>query len=146
MTRYVVTALAAGLLLAAACAPKEEDDTLKLQGTWQAISYEADGMPKKDVAEKVVCTCEKDIFAFKYDGKVIWRATFKLDPSKKPKAIDMTITEGENKGQAILGIYGWDKDALRWCTASAGETERPKEFASGAGSNIALYVFKKEKP
>ena len=39
-----------------------------------------------------------------------------------------------------------DKDVLKWCTASAGDTERPKEFGSRAGSNVALYTFKRQKP
>jgi uncharacterized protein (TIGR03067 family) len=146
MTRYITTALVAVLLLAAAPAPKEDDEAKKLQGAWQAVTYEAAGMPQQDVAEKVACTCEKDVFTFQYEGKVIWKATFKLDPSKKPKAIDMTITEGPNKGQAIVGIYEVDKDALKWCTAIAGDTERPKEFGSQAGSNVALYSFKRTKP
>ncbi len=146
MTRYVATAIVAVLLLAAAPALKDEDDAKKLQGTWQAVTYEAGGTPVKDVAEKVVCTCEKDVFTFLYEGKVVWKATFKLDPSKKPKAIDMTITEGPNTGQAIVGIYEVDKDALKWCTAIAGDTERPKEFGAPVGNNVALYTFRRNKP
>jgi uncharacterized protein (TIGR03067 family) len=146
MTRYAVTMLIAGLLLAAAPAPKEEDDAKQFQGVWQAVSYEANGVDQKDVADKVVCTCEKDVFTFKYDGKVVWKATVKLSPSKKPRTIDLTITEGSNKGQTILGIYEVDKDALKWCTAGAGQTERPTDFASQVGSDVALYTFKREKP
>ena len=144
MTRYAVTFLVAGMLVAAP-APKE-DDTKQFQGTWQAVTYEANGGAQKDVADKVVCTCEKDVFTFKYDGKVVWKATFKLSPSKKPRTIDLSITEGPNKGQAILGIYEVEKDTFKWCTSSAGEKERPTEFASQAGSDVALYTFKREKP
>jgi uncharacterized protein (TIGR03067 family) len=143
MNHYAVTVLVAGLLVPAAPAPKEEDDAKALQGTWQAVTYEANGAAQKDVADHVVCTCEKDVLTFKYDGKVIWKARLKLDPSKKPKAIDLTITEGANEGQSILGIYQLDKDGLTWCTASAGAKERPTEFGTKAGSDVALYTFKK---
>jgi uncharacterized protein (TIGR03067 family) len=146
MTHYAVTVLVAGLMVAAAPAPKEEPDAKALQGNWQAVTYEANGAGQKDVADKVVCTCEKGVFTFKYDGKVVWKAKLKLDPSKKPRAIDLTITEGENKGKSILGIYQLDKDGLKWCTASAGDDERPTGFTSKSGSNIALYTFKKVDP
>jgi uncharacterized protein (TIGR03067 family) len=82
----------------AAPAPKEEGDAKALQGTWQAVTYEANGVAQKDVADHVACTCDKDVFTFKYDGKVSWKARLKLDPSKKPKAIDPTITEGGERG------------------------------------------------
>jgi len=141
MNPYAATLLVAGLVLAAP-APKE-DDAKALQGTWQAATYEANGVAQKDVADKVVCTCEKDVFTFKYDGKVVWKAMLKLDPSKEPKAIDLTITEGTNKGQVILGIYQLDNGALKWCTVIAGDKTRPTAFESKAGSDVALYTFKK---
>lgn len=145
MNPYAATLLVASLLAPAAPVPKEED-AKALQGAWQAVTYEANGVAQKNVADKVVCTFEKDVFTFKYDGKVIWKAKLKLDPSKKPKAINLTITEGENKGQSILGIYQLDKDALKWCTAIAGDKTRPTGFESKPGSDVAVYTFKKVDP
>ena len=148
MTGCVATAVVAVLLLAAAPAPKE-DDARTLQGAWQAVTYEAGGMAVKDVAEKVVCTCEKDILTFQYEGKVIWRATFKLDPSKKPRTIDITITEGrrdDDKGKELHGIYELGKDGLRWCTSEPGGTDRPTAFATKEGTRESLVTLKKEKP
>jgi uncharacterized protein (TIGR03067 family) len=101
---------------------------------------------QKDVADKVVCTFEKDVLTFKYDGKVVWKAKPKLDTSKEPKAIDLTITEGVNEGQVILGIYQLDKGGLKWCTVIAGDKTRPTAFESKAGSDVALYTFKKVDP
>ena len=148
MTRYAVTMLicrpAAGRRMPP---PREEDDAKQLQGACgRQSATRPTEVDQKNVADKVVCTCEKDVFTFKYDGKVVWKATVKLSPSKKPRTIDLTITEGSNKGQTILGIYEVDKDALKWCTAGAGQTERPTDFASQAGSDVALYTFKREKP
>jgi hypothetical protein len=65
------TVLVASLLVPAAPAPKEED-AKAVQGTWKATTYEANGVAQKDVADHVVCICEKDVFTFKYDGKVVW--------------------------------------------------------------------------
>ncbi len=146
MTPQAATLLVACLVLAAP-APKEED-AKAVQGAWQAVTYEANGAAQKDVADKVVCTCEKDVFAFQYEGKVIWKATFKLDPSKKPRAIDVTITEGGGdgeKGKVLHGIYELGKGTLKWCTAEPGSTDRPKEFSTKEGINHMLVTLKKEK-
>jgi uncharacterized protein (TIGR03067 family) len=142
MNPYAATLLAVSILVPAAPAPKEED-AKAVQGAWQAVTYEANGVALKDVADKVVCTCEKDVFTFKYDGKVVWKAKLKLDPSKEPKAIDLTITEGTNQAQVILGVYEITKDGFKWCTSSAGDKGRPTGFESKAGSDVAVYTFKK---
>ena len=73
--------------------------------------------------------------------------------------IDLTITEGENEGKSILGIYQLDKDRLKWCTAIAGDKERPTDFASKPGydgsnplgtppfvTNGLVDVYGNEKP
>ena len=38
--------------------------------------------------------------------------TQKLDPSKSPKTLDVTVTEGLNKGAVMLGIYELGGDTL----------------------------------
>ena len=38
--------------------------------------------------------------------------TFKIDPSKKPKAIDFTAADGSAKGKPSKGIYELDGDTL----------------------------------
>jgi uncharacterized protein (TIGR03067 family) len=85
----------------------------------------------------------------KKGDKVLIKGTFKLDPSKKPKAIDMTVTEGrrdEDKGKELLGIYELDKDGLKWRTSEPGGKDRPKEFAAKEGSKNRFVTFKKDKP
>ena len=118
MSRYIVTALVVGLVLGAAPAP--EDDTKKdreaLQGTCQSVSLavgEEEGVPVKNV----VLTFEKDAFTFKRGERSPVKGTFKLDPSKKPKTMDVTITEGkreEDKGEKLHCTYQVDGDTLKW--------------------------------
>src|SRR5262245_22315601 len=42
------------------------------------------------------------------DGRIKGSATFKVDTSKKPMHIDVTASDGPDKGQTNLGIYKLD--------------------------------------
>jgi len=75
---------------------------------------------------------------------VINEGTVKLDPTKKPKAIDITFTAGERKGQMVLGIYEIEGDTFRVCVARPGD-ERPAEFSAKAGSGRTLVAYQREK-
>ena len=88
---------------------------------------------------------EGDKFSSTVDDKHTFKGTFKLDPSKKPKAVDALVTEGEFKGKTLLGIYGLEGDTLRACYAPPGK-KRPTEFASKEGSGNYLYVYRRQKP
>ena len=70
--------------------------------------------------------------------------TQKLDPSKSPKAIDVTMTEGPNKGAVMLGIYEFDGDTLKVCFDPQGK-KRPTEFKSPPDSANFVNVHKRVK-
>ena len=121
-------------------------DLQAFKGTWRLSSKEEDG--KKFSEEEI-----KDIigtgdglgnFSVRRGDKVIGEATVKLDPTKKPKRIDVSFTEGKHKGQTLLGIYEIEDDAFRVCIARPGD-ERPTEFSTKAGSGRTLIVYKREK-
>ena len=128
---------------------KEEAAAKELQafkGAWRMISKEVDG--KKFSEEEI-----KDVIAT-FDGsgkcsvrrgdKVIGEGTVKFDPTKKPKTVDVTFTEGEHKGKTVLGIYEIEGDAFRVCVARPGD-ERPAELSAKAGSGRTLVAYQREK-
>jgi uncharacterized protein (TIGR03067 family) len=151
MTKYVLTVLVAGLLLGAAPAPKEDDakkDTEKLQGTWQVTSVEERGRSRLQ-REAITVFIDKETMTVTIGGEMDFKGTFKLDPSKKPKTIDVTIAESrrdKEKGKVLHGIYEVDKDTLKWCMAEPDGTDRPKEFSTKEGINHMLVKLKKDKP
>ena len=75
--------------------------------------------------------------------KVIAEATVKLDPTKKPKRIDVPFTEGKHKGQTVLGIYEIESEAFRVCIARVGDG-RPAAFSAKAGSGRTLVAYQRE--
>ena len=133
--------LLAGLLFGADPA-KDEGDTEKIQGTWVPTAIRIGG---KDTPEKELKKIEKLILSkgtITVTGKS--RGSYKLDPSKRPRAIDLMSTDGPDKGKTAEGIYELEGETLRLCWDQPGKG-RPKEFKSEEGSERVLVTFKREK-
>src|SRR5262245_6981370 len=109
MTKYVTTILVAGLLLSS-CPAADKDDAKKdreaLQGTWKIVASETGGKDQTEEAKDHLLVFEGDTFALKKGDEVGLKGTFKLDPSKKPTAIDITITEGGREGDKGKVLHG----------------------------------------
>jgi uncharacterized protein (TIGR03067 family) len=129
---------------------KTDDATKKemarLEGEWSMVSGEIGGqaMPEQFVKTgKRVCKGNETTSSI--SGRVFMKATFTIEPSKKPKTIDYTMTDGPTKGKTQLGIYEWDGDTVRFCFAAPGK-DRPTEFKTKEGDDRTLSVWKKAKP
>ncbi len=143
MKGQLLLVLALGLVLGADDAKQEKE---KLQGTWKAVTVEERGQSKQDNGEHQLI-CAGDEFRIQKGDQTIIKGTFKLDPSQKPKAIDMEITEDrqqKNVGKTALGIYLLSGHELKWCAAEPGTSERPKEFSAPADTRHVLVTFKRE--
>src|SRR6516164_2265744 len=105
-----------------------EKELKKFQGTWTFESVEAGGKEVPAAEFKgVTVTFEGDKYNVKKGDEVIQVATQKLDPLKSPKALDVTVAEGPNKGAVILGIYEISRDTLKVCFDPEGK-KRPTMF------------------
>jgi uncharacterized protein (TIGR03067 family) len=121
-----------------------KDDLKAIQGTWDLVRIERDGKALKAQEDtRAITTGNK--FVIKTGDKVIAAGTFKLDPSKKPKTLETTYTEGPNKGKTLKGIYHLDGDTLKFCVATSPDGERPTEFKTKPDSGAFLAVYKKAK-
>jgi uncharacterized protein (TIGR03067 family) len=77
-------------------------------------------------------------------GDVVDKGTVKLMPSAKPKALDITGTEGPNKGKTIQAIYEQKGDKLRVCYDLSGK-KRPTEFKSEKDTDLFLVEYTRQK-
>ena len=95
-------------------------DMEKFQGNWQLISMERDGKktPQED-AKKTTLTIRGNKFVLRKDAVIISEGAMTLDPTKKPKEIDETITTGPNKGKVFSAIYEIDDEQHKICFAAA---------------------------
>lgn len=128
-------------------AAKEGSDEEKFQGTWTITLMEKRGekQPEEKLKDLRV-VIEGDSMCFKMGGQDGERATIKLDPSLKPKAIDLQpATPGKKETRPSRGIYELKDDTLKLCWRKEGG-ERPTEFASKADDrDLVLMILKREK-
>ena len=132
--KALFSVLVVGLLVAADRRPGNENlGEDKPQGTWTFVKHNEDGKPTPaDELKLMTITFEEDKYVIKKGDEVAEAGTQKMDPSKKPAEVDVKVTEGERKGQTLLGIYEMTGDSLKYCFDMEGKV-RPKEFKSGTG-------------
>lgn len=122
-------------------AVKKDEDML--QGTWLLIGVVNNGktIPEADLKKgtgtryviegnKILMTVDKEEL----------ERTFKIDPSKKPKEIDVI-----DKREPFKGIYELKGDRLIICRPMKPSGDRPKDFTSREGDLQLLYTLKREK-
>jgi RNA polymerase sigma factor (sigma-70 family) len=122
--------------------PKERFEEPALQGTWLIESLEEDGKPSPDekAITDVVVTGDKITFNSSDPDKAA-TLTFKVDPSKKPKRMDITSIGEAN---SMPGIYEVSGDTLKLCWRENGQGgERPVTF-TGKGQAMRLAVLKRK--
>jgi RNA polymerase sigma-70 factor (ECF subfamily) len=135
---------AGGPVFAAAADDKPKADKDKLDGTWVAESGEHGG---KKAAEEFVQKCKIVIAGDKITLAGLVRGekedgvegTFKVDPTAKPKTIDISLANRED----VVGIYELDGDTLKVCLVESKGNTRPTEFG-GTGQQV-LIVLKRSK-
>jgi uncharacterized protein (TIGR03067 family) len=111
-------------------------DKEKLQGEWKVTSATNGGQDTgKHVGDVVKFDGDKFIVP---DGE----CEYKLDPSKKPKQIDVSPLEGKEKGMTFHGVYKLDGDKLT-LHMSVDEQERPAGFEAKEGA--LLFVLERVK-
>ena len=139
-----VTAGVSRALAAADDDPKVKAELTKFQGTWVVIYAEKAG-EKQEVGDHQL-KFDGETFSHSSDGHAEEKGTFKLDPSKNPKEIDIRLRETDNRDEkTVLGIYTWDGENLKLCLGEPGGGTRPKDFTTmPEGRN--LIVVKRQGP
>jgi uncharacterized protein (TIGR03067 family) len=84
-------------------------------------------------------------YSFKL-GDTRLELTFAVDQGKKPRAIDLTVVEGEQKGKVFHGIYKLEGDTYTVCRPTEPGKDRPAEFATQPKSGLMIVVWKRAKP
>jgi uncharacterized protein (TIGR03067 family) len=152
-----MTRLLLGLLLAfmvpmawSRTAAGETDDAKKLQGTWDVVELVAYGKPvDPKVLKGTKFIFDKDRLTIvpgndKLEEFVKATFSFKLDPSKNPAHVDLTLLDGASKGTVSPGIYELKDGVLRWCQPDGPKTTtRPAKLESPAKSDLYLVTLKK---
>ncbi len=110
------------VLLIAAADPKDDPakkDAEKIHGMLSILSAELDGKPDEG-RKNAKISIQGDTFTRTSAGQTV-KGTYKLDPLAKPITINITFTEGPNKGQTWLGICALEGDTIKICASQAGK-------------------------
>ncbi len=132
------------LSLAADDTKKADEAAKQIEGAWQGVSLEQDGN-KNDDADNITVEIKGGKYEVKMGDETTGKGKLKLDPAKKPHAMDIMVEEGANSGQTQLGIYEVKDGMLKICFAQA-DKPRPTEFSAKEGSSNTLVVLKRRKP
>jgi uncharacterized protein (TIGR03067 family) len=139
--------LASTLVLMAADDPKDavQKEYDRFEGTWVMESFTVDGTPTpiENFANFRMTLKGEKFSTISEEGKT--DGTYKIDPTKTPKTIDITFKGGPLDGMTMLGVYELEGDTYKVCLPAGGK-ERPKELASKPGSGLILEVLKRVKP
>lgn len=148
--RARIAPLGVVFLLFATLTPAQDakKDLEALQGEWTLVSTE----PKLEPEEAYKLTIKGEQWTIRAPsilGNAAAKTTIKIDPSKSPKTLDLTIRIGDRELPPRLGIYKLEGNTLTVCQ-TIGKAERPTEFRStdlaeyrSTGKGYMLTVFRR---
>lgn len=120
-------------------ADQGKDDKELIQGLWNLAELE--GGPEKlpsDFKEKFKLLFDNGKL-FGLEGGAFGQGTYAIDPSKKPKTLDLKVRDE----QGVKSIYLLDGDTLKMCASARPDAARPTEFK--ASEDVIVLTLKREK-
>ncbi len=143
MKRVIASLVCLGLVTAWAAGGATDT---KLEGTWVTTASFAGG--KKATEENlkktmVTVVFKKGAYTVTSQGKKVEAGTYETNATKKPATIDVTITEGDDKGKTELGIYKVEGDTLTIAVAPHDSKQRPKSFEPAAKGEVMVFQRRK---
>jgi uncharacterized protein (TIGR03067 family) len=145
MKQFLLVLVMLGLGLPACVGSGEgKEDGQLMEGTWLPVEAELAGAKFPDeILKTMKLTMKEDQYTVTVGGKID-RGTFKLESTANPRSIDITGTDGPNRGKTLLAIYEISDDTLRVCYDLAGK-KRPAEFKTEKETKQYLVKYKREK-
>jgi uncharacterized protein (TIGR03067 family) len=123
----------------------KQEELKRFEATWRFVSVEVEGrMIPAEILKDDSLVLKGRQFTSTIQGKTT-NGVFKIDPTAKPKAIDVTFTDGPGKDNSQKGIYELEGDTQKICFAAPGKP-RPTEFSSKPRSGQMIQVLEREKP
>jgi uncharacterized protein (TIGR03067 family) len=143
------TALPTSLLLFLAMTARSGEpnpDHKALQGSWKMLEAISEGKPlPKEMIKGAVLTFKGDRVQVTFLGDTA-TGTFKLDPTKKPRTIDLVIGRDRR-----VGIYAIEGNKLKLCMVPEGKDkdgkvlDRPTSFQSTEENRRELLILERMK-
>jgi uncharacterized protein (TIGR03067 family) len=116
-----------------------------LEGAWKLTSVQlnAQALPMEKLQDARLV-----VRGIKYSLKLAdtrLEMTHALLNDQRPRAMDLTVVEGPDKGKTFHAIIKLAADTLTVCRSIQPDKERPTEFASKPDSGLLLVVWTRQK-
>jgi uncharacterized protein (TIGR03067 family) len=126
----------------------DHPDVKALEGKWKVAKVNlGDGLPPPPADKSPIFTFKGGRFIVEVPGQKSSEGRLVLDPTKKPKHINMHIEVDQtpkNVGMTVEGIYEFRGDTLLLCIKEPGKG-RPTSFENPAGVIQILATLEKVK-
>jgi uncharacterized protein (TIGR03067 family) len=121
------------------------DEPKEAKGTWIPTAMTLGGMPLPEEnvkGTKLTIGDGKYLVETPNEGKD--SGTYKVDDAKKPVQLEITSTDGANKGKKFLAIMELKGDDMKICYDFTGKAY-PTEFKSTKENGYLVIVYKRQK-
>jgi uncharacterized protein (TIGR03067 family) len=126
-----------------AAAARVKDEVARLQGDWVLVDLEVDG--RRADAEQLrtwFLVIEKDRYN-PGSGVESLEYTFRVDPARLPKAIDLVPADGPFERRVFRAAYALEGDRLTVCRPLDPGADRPAGLQPRRGSGISRSIWKR---
>lgn len=118
-------------------------DLAALQGRWEQVAFEADGLPDapdSEGAAGALTTIRGDHFAvYTRAGELLLEGRFLLDASTTPRSITWIDAIGADAGKHLPASYRLEGDRFVFIAADEGMS-RPLEFRTAPRLTMRAFV------
>ena len=123
---------------------KTEKDLELLQGTWEQVGIEADGIanPSDEYSAAGTLTIfDRDEFSVvSAEGNVLLKGKFRLDATTIPRQATWVDEMGPDAGKHLPGIYNLSGDNFVFVAAGEEAASKPTDFRTETGQTLRRFV------
>ena len=123
---------------------REQAEQEKLAGAWRVVSVEVDGraLPAQQF-RGLTMTFQGGNFTAQQGRGEKQEGTYKIDPARGPKQIDIRRQNGPPEGRHQLAVYALAGNTLKICSAGS-DKERPGGFDTRGQEGRVLMTLRRE--
>jgi uncharacterized protein (TIGR03067 family) len=123
---------------------KTDKDLELLQGTWEQVGIEADGIanPSDEYSAAGTLTIvDRDEFSvISAEGSVLLKGKFSLDATTIPRQATWVDEMGPDAGKHLPGIYSLSGDNFVFVAAGEEAATKPTDFRTETGQTLRRFV------
>jgi uncharacterized protein (TIGR03067 family) len=115
----------------------EKKELEKVTGVWIQAG---ENVPPENAKARLIYRGRE--FEGRLDDKILFTGSVRLDPTRTPKELDLTLGSGPNKGKTLLGVYELDAENYRGCLAEP-DQPRPAKLTPEPQSGQRPFAFRR---